>query len=277
MKPKPFFHWIAAVYLPLFCVAFAESELDRIKRTISNSTGILEEPLQARAEKYIDDLTTLEKQISSQGDLDTVLQVKTEREAWKSGNPTKPIDPKDTSFPLELRKLRYYFDQDIEQLKNDRLNAKIARWNGLIDEFDNLEKRLTSVGRIDEALEVRKTRKDFVEGKLGMTSPGSESLAKNTVVVEESKKPVKFSRWLEKVRFIVPSGHAFRIEDDSVFLTPPGSDEKILTTVEIDEDKQTVFWVLSNGKERTITVSKNRKEAVLSADRVEEMEIEEID
>lgn len=247
-----------------------ESDLDRIKRTITAMHNAVEAPVIKRTDEYVSDLAALEKKIAPEGNLDFVLQIKNERESWEKRSATPAIDPKDNSVSLDLRKLRYFFDQDLAKLEKANSTRKIRLWNQVIDDFNELEARLTRAGRIDEALVVRKTREDFVAGQLSVSPPQSDSR-------ELAEKKESFSRWLSKVRFIVPSGHAFRIKAGSVYLRPPGGEENWIADADIDKSEQIVSWVIGGGLQRAITVSSTRRKATLSADREEDLEIEEIE
>ncbi|MEM7012376.1 MAG: LamG domain-containing protein [Verrucomicrobiota bacterium] len=115
-----------------------------------------------RVMKYLVDLKALETKVGEDtGDLDMVLLVRKERKAWTEGKTTPTIDPKDDKFPLELRKLRYYFDQDFQKLKEAAEGEKETRKAKLIEALTNLETTLTKERKIEEALKVRDTRVKF--------------------------------------------------------------------------------------------------------------------
>ena len=99
--------------------AAQDPRLTQILAAIELMQSSAEAKLQKRREQYIEDLKKLERSLLSEGDLDHVLEVKRERNAWEAGKSTPPITPKDESVFIELRKLRYYFDQEFEKLTKE--------------------------------------------------------------------------------------------------------------------------------------------------------------
>lgn len=145
-----------------------------------------------RTAQYLSDLKTLEKRVQATGNLNKVLQVVNEREAWESGKPTPPIDPRDEDIAIGLRKLRYYFDKEINTIQTTRrMNSEKQRAE-IRDKFDALEKLLTTEGKIKEAIETRKYKEMFVAGKLDPTPQinKSEAITVETMpsVAENSTK-----------------------------------------------------------------------------------------
>ncbi|MEM9284065.1 MAG: hypothetical protein AAGA96_19780 [Verrucomicrobiota bacterium] len=142
-----------------------------------------------RTQQYLADLKNLGAKIQATGDLDKVLQVSKEREAWGKGEPTPSIDPKDESFLLDLRKLRYYFEQDLVNIAAAATqNSEQAR-AAIELKFVELEKALTTEGKIPDALETRKLRERFVAGTLA-TLPNQKAEPAKPDTPKSSEKPV---------------------------------------------------------------------------------------
>ena len=171
---------IAVFFLPLFRSIAQESEfdprLDEILDDIREAQAKAGAGAKARTAKYIEDLKALEKKVQATGDLDKVLQVTRERESWEAGTPTPEIDPKDHSVILGLRKLRYYFEQELvkiraaDKVRDDQTKIVLA------GKLDVLVKALTTELKIPEALEVRKVKQQLMAG--------------NLVIPEKIKSPV---------------------------------------------------------------------------------------
>ena len=118
-----------------------------------------------RTAKYVADLKELETEVAKSGVLNHVIQVRKEREAWEKGQKTESLDPKDQEIVLGLRKLRYYFDQDLKKLggasggKNPDRAAKLAA------SLTELETTLTKEGKIDDALAARSAKEKLLAGQ----------------------------------------------------------------------------------------------------------------
>lgn len=150
-----------------------DPRLKEILKEVEALRGELVAIQQERKAKYIDDLKALEKQTQSTGDLDKVLQVSTERTAWESGSPTPPMDPKDEGILLELRKLRYYFDEDFAGLVAIQEGNSAQRRAQITEKFAGLERTLTTEGKIPEALKTRELKDQFVSGLMTSSSVGT--------------------------------------------------------------------------------------------------------
>ncbi len=117
------------------------------------------EAVQTRTEKYLADLKTLETNVAkATGELEQVLVVRKEREAWEKGKPTPVIDPKDESKPLELRKLRYYFDRERGQLETQAETALAKARQAAAAKLKRLEDGWTREKKIELAVAARKVR-----------------------------------------------------------------------------------------------------------------------
>jgi hypothetical protein len=138
-----------------------DPRLDKILAAIELMQSSVREPVENRTKKYVTDLKELEVSIKSEGNLDLVLQVKNERESLEAGDPTSPIDHKDESFGIQLRKLRYYFDQDVAKLKDKQSKSITVQGGRISDALVKLEGSLTKEDSISKALAVRKLREEF--------------------------------------------------------------------------------------------------------------------
>lgn len=178
--------------------------VDRIEALESSG----EKGVKVRTQKYTEDLKLLERKIQTSGDLDKVLEITEERQAWQEGRETPRIDPKDNSIHLDLRKLRYYFDRDVNLIRlkyqdiSGDLNAAIN-----VDLF-TLERALTTEGKIEEAIHVRKMKeKFFATGSLsgsGKRKPSarSEEVAEKEPLPVSTYKPKSWrgDTWINKNR-----------------------------------------------------------------------------
>lgn len=152
--------------------------------------------IEQRTKKYVADLKALEKKIPATGNLDKVLEVTKERKEWEAGNQTPSINPRDASRGLELRKLRYYFDRDLQLIreKRDENTNRIAPT--IISEIDELIKALTTEGKIAEAVTVRNIKKEFLiattppveDTPTNQEKPSAESREPDVVTVKDAKK-----------------------------------------------------------------------------------------
>ena len=118
-----------------------------------------------------------------------VLQVSDERKAWEKCSPSSPINPKDKNVPLKLRKLRYYFDNDLSKIRSVEKRKARKAFLPLAERMEELVKVLTTEGKIKEALGVRKMKEALLAGTLvipkekeapseepsGTTNPESDS------------------------------------------------------------------------------------------------------
>ena len=138
----------------------------------------------SRIRKYIADLRALEKKTSATGDLDMVLQVSKERESWESGNPTPSINPQDNSVLLDLRKLRYYFDQELSQIRAAGILSSNRQNHDITKKLETLVQTLTKEGKISQAVEVRKVKEQFIAGVLKIDS------SKEATIVKDTPKPM---------------------------------------------------------------------------------------
>lgn len=247
--------------------AAADPRWDQVLKGIATMQSSLEEPLKLRAEQYTLDLAALEKSIASDGKLDNVLKVKNEREAWEKGEPTRPIDPKDDSMPLGLRKLRYYFDQDVIRLKAEEQAARGRQTQAFASRLQELEVQFTKESKLDLALAARKARQDLVDGKPVAAAAAVAAQAEDT-------KPANardFTRWLGTVRFVLPRGIVFRVDKGKIWLTQPKeSVENPIAIAKIDEANRTITWELNAGVKRTIRVVEDLSQATIESEAGEE-------
>ncbi len=131
------------------------------------------EAVQTRTKKYLADLKTLETNVAkATGELEQVLVVRKEREAWEKGEPTPAIDPKDESKPLELRKVRYYFDRERGQLETQAETALGKARQAAAAKLKRLEDGWTREKKIELAVAARNARLG-----LANASPQSENQA----------------------------------------------------------------------------------------------------
>jgi hypothetical protein len=163
-------------------------KIQAIIKPINDQVTESEKKIADRTARYIADLEALQKNVASDtGDLDAVLKVRKEREAWESGKPTPAFDPKDESLPISLRKLRYYFDQELKEIKKTEGDA-FSRTKGIVlRNLDALEKEYTRMEDLKAALTVRgETEKLTQELRLAEAEaePGAEAEADSPEVGE---------------------------------------------------------------------------------------------
>jgi len=170
------FALIPAIFLLTPALSFSQGVSDdprliKIISAINASAKDAESKEKTRTAKYVADLKALEKKVQQTGDLDLVLQITKERKAWEEGKPTPAMDFKDNSFNLDLRKLRYYFDQDIGKLKAADMLQSDERKSAFGKQLDELVRKMTTEGKIAEALEVRKLKSQYMAGTLSLPDP----------------------------------------------------------------------------------------------------------
>lgn len=139
-----------------------QAEIEKLIAPLREFDKQSEAAVDVRRSKYIADLKELEKSIAAKtGDLEQVIPVRNEREAWEKGEATPSIDPKDEAVPLDLRKLRYYFDEDQKKLAAN-IAKKMAAQRAAVDaRLKEMEASLTKEAKIESALAVRNARKNL--------------------------------------------------------------------------------------------------------------------
>jgi len=175
----------------------SDPRLEAILQEVTALNADVSTKRKTRTGKYIADLKVLEKKTQATGDLDKVLQVSEERAAWEAGKSTPSFDPKDETVILSLRKLRYYFDQEITAIQEEARKNSTQRRSQIEEKFVALEKVLTTEGKIAEAIDTRTLREHFVAGTLddapvaagsdkSITLGQTTAMSKPTATVETS-------------------------------------------------------------------------------------------
>ncbi len=110
-----------------------------------------------RSAQYATDLKTLGNQAAATGNLDAVLAIKAEREAYEGGAVTGGFDAK-SAAPQAARQLRAAYDADQDKISkyvaSEGRNINLA----YIRQLEDLERKLTIAGNLDGALTVRAER-----------------------------------------------------------------------------------------------------------------------
>ncbi len=166
----------------------------------------------ARTRKYIEDLKALEEEVAASGELDHVLQIRNEREAREAGKPTKPIDPKDQSIVLGLRKLRYYFEREVKALREGDEGVAQSGKQQLIAELATLERTLTAEGKIEDAKAARRAREHLEKGT---TSSSASQTDEDWIVLFDGKT---LENWIPTP----PGKRHFFVRDNSIVASGSG-------------------------------------------------------
>ncbi len=190
-----------------------------------------------RTGKYVADLKALEEEVAKSGVLNHVIQVRKEREAWEKGQKTESFNPKDPEIVLGLRKLRYYFDQDLKKLggasggKNPEQVAKLAA--GLTE----LETALTKEGKIEDALAARAAKEKLLAGQ--KVSAGDSASPGGWKVLFDGKS---LAGWTPN-----PDGKGnFSVKDGAIVVRGGGS-QLVCTGHELSGDFELEMEVMTTG------------------------------
>jgi hypothetical protein len=126
------------------------------KRPLAEAKETADSETKARTGKYVADLRALEDRVAEDtGDLDQVLLIRREADSWEKGERTPAIDPKDKNYPLDLRKLRYYFEQDRSRILAGAEETASKAGSAVVSRLRALEAALTQARRVDDAIAVR--------------------------------------------------------------------------------------------------------------------------
>ena len=116
---------------------------------------------QKRTTKYVGDLQVLEKQIAASGNLDALLPVKAEREAYQAGKTTVGFGSKETTVPQAARQLRVTYEGDLDKITKFATTEEQNIGLGYVRELEGLERQLTTAQQIDAAIAVRVEKKEM--------------------------------------------------------------------------------------------------------------------
>ena len=129
-------------------------------------------------DQYIQALNTLAQKFGKDGDLDKVLQIRQEIDRFKK---TKQAPDEAVQEPRELASLQakaIKMPQTIEAGRRKQIMAATARH---IEGLEELKKRLTQQGQIEDALKVNE--------EIANVKKTAESGAGTDIVMSEEKKP----------------------------------------------------------------------------------------
>lgn len=135
--------------------------------------GKLEAAIKARAARYAGELKTLEDRAAAAGQLDAVVAVKAEREAYEKGGTTSGFAAGDLKVPASARQLRAAFDGDVARLRAAAAPEGRVLAQAYVQQLGNLERRLTSQKSIDAALAVRREKEATQQEGMAPLDPGN--------------------------------------------------------------------------------------------------------
>ncbi|MCB1088837.1 MAG: hypothetical protein KDM63_17505, partial [Verrucomicrobiae bacterium] len=161
MKATPLFAFLFAASLPMavsipaFGQTGASAPTSEADALFQLQVGLaeLDKPAQALRDRYAEELGKLEKQVTTQGDLERVLLIREEVAATK-GEGKRP----ETGFP-ELERLRGIFDEAMGRIERDSLVGMVTEVRAYAGKLEALQTELTKQGNIEGALELRKKLK----------------------------------------------------------------------------------------------------------------------
>lgn len=136
----------------------------------------LDAAIQTRTEKYVADLKGLEDRLAASGQLDPLLVIRAEREAYEKGLHTSGFDPKNRKIPAAARPVRAAFDSDIVRIRTAALpdGRKLAA--AYAQQLESLERKLTMQSDIPAAVAVREERARFQQNEMDPLNPASNIL-----------------------------------------------------------------------------------------------------
>ena len=113
-----------------------------------------------RNSKYVSDLQLLSNQIATTGNLDALLPIKAEREAYQNGQATTGFDAKDPAVPASARQLRTTFEADLNKISQFAATEEHNYAAAYLRQLEDLVKKLTMAGNVDGALAVRTEKQE---------------------------------------------------------------------------------------------------------------------
>ncbi len=133
----------------------------------------LEAAILARGKRYVGDLKLIEDKVAAAGQLDGVILVKAEREAYEQGRRTPGFATGDAKVPQAARQLRTAFDGDVIRLQNAAAPETAVLAQNYTRQLGEMERRLTSQKNIESALAVRRERDAMQQGGLAPLAAGA--------------------------------------------------------------------------------------------------------
>ncbi|HPA21552.1 MAG TPA: SUMF1/EgtB/PvdO family nonheme iron enzyme [Verrucomicrobiae bacterium] len=161
-----------------------EAEQLELRQIIGPLQEAQKSALQSAADrigKYVKDLGELEEKMVARGDLDAVVGVRREREAWAAGERTRKPDAP-AKLPAEFNTLRHFLDRDIASI-DGRAEAGMKRETArALSGLKAFEVKLTRAARIEAALAVREIAARVEKGEVpgGAPVPGASGGASET-------------------------------------------------------------------------------------------------
>lgn len=136
----------------------------------------LDTAIKARAEKYAADLKGLEDRATAAGQLDAVVLLKAEREAYEKGERTNGFAAGNPKVPAAARTLRAAFEGEVLRLRAAAAPEGRAQAMAYVKQLGDLERKLTSQKNVEGALAVRQEREETQQGGLDPLNPPATGL-----------------------------------------------------------------------------------------------------
>ncbi len=135
----------------------------------------LDAAIKTRAAKYAGELKALEERVAGAGQLDAVVALKAEREAYEKGGRTNGFagDPK---VPAAARQVRAAFDGDLARLRAAAAPEGRALAANYVKQLGELERKLTTQKDVAGALAVRQEREETQASGMDPLNPPSTGL-----------------------------------------------------------------------------------------------------
>jgi hypothetical protein len=154
--------------LPLMAqepAATNEFDLNVVSKKYSDTwrqiEGRGEERLSAMKTQYLTSLDTLYQKAISKGDLDGVIAVKSERDRILTD--VSPTDAERAALPEEIKKLRSSYDQNSARVAKEQGDQLRQLYDKYKKTLELQEKKLTLLGRVDDALAIRAEKERMMD------------------------------------------------------------------------------------------------------------------
>ncbi len=136
----------------------------------------LETAILARGKRYVGDLKLIEDKVAAAGQLDGLILLKAEREAYEQGHRTTGYVAGDAKVPQTARQLRTALDGDVARLRAAVAPDGRQVATAYLQQLGDLERRLTSQKNVAAALVVRHEREELQLSGLNPLNPPTTGL-----------------------------------------------------------------------------------------------------
>ena len=136
----------------------------------------LDTSIKARVAKYAADLKAIEDRATAAGQLDAVVAVKAEREAYEKGERTNGFATGNTKVPAAARQVRAALEGDLMRVRASAAPEGRALAMSYLQQLNDLERKLTTQKNVDGALAVRREREETQLSGLDPLNPPATGL-----------------------------------------------------------------------------------------------------